>query len=183
MAVQTLYLIGAIVGVVVVGIVVLLVVTIRRKSRQDRELAASRSDYALCRQQVETLSRDLTDLQAVVSCREDQIQQLQKAAFCQLIVRKQPLVHFGINVEEIVLDQQIIKIPDEIHKRLGIYVPRVQFFQEVTRQGTLGAQKSKIHNYQDRTGRLIMKLDSVYQAGLGAGADVASKINLFRMVA
>ena len=77
----------------------------------------------------------------------------------------------------------MIKIPDEIHKRLGIDIPRVKFFQEVARQGTLGAQKSQIHNYQDRPGRLIMKLDSVYQAGLGAGAKVASKINLFRMVA
>jgi len=77
MAVQTLYLIGAVIGLVLVGIIVWLVISIRRKSHLERELAVSQSEHALCRQQVEIQSRDVADLQATGHRREDQIEQLQ----------------------------------------------------------------------------------------------------------
>ena len=80
MAVQTLYLIGAIVGLVVIGLVAWLVICIRRKSHLERELAERQSEHALCLQQVETQSGDVTELRETVRLREDQIQQLQAEA-------------------------------------------------------------------------------------------------------
>ncbi len=77
MAVQTLYLIGAGVALIVVGITVWLIFAIRHKSEMAQQLAASRSEHALCRQQLETHARDLTGLQASLSQKEDQIQRLQ----------------------------------------------------------------------------------------------------------
>ncbi|MEJ2154851.1 MAG: DNA recombination protein RmuC [Desulfobacteraceae bacterium] len=77
MAVQTQYLIGAIAGLAAVGIVVWLVVALRRKSGLERELAVSLSDHALCRQQSESLAIALTDHQKMVIHRDDQIKQLQ----------------------------------------------------------------------------------------------------------
>jgi DNA recombination protein RmuC len=77
MSIQTLYLIAAIVGLVVTGIVVWLAMTLRRKSALERELAMCLSDHALCRQQSEALSLSVTDHQAMVTHRDDQIKQLQ----------------------------------------------------------------------------------------------------------
>lgn len=80
MAVHTLYLIGAVVGLVVTGILVGLVVVLRRKSVLERDLAASTADHALCRQQSESLSLSLTDHQEMVTLRDNQIKQLQSDA-------------------------------------------------------------------------------------------------------
>jgi DNA recombination protein RmuC len=77
MSVQTFYLIAAIAGLVVIGLVVWLVLTLRRKFALERELAMRISDHALCRQQSEALSISVTDHQAMVAHRDDQINQLQ----------------------------------------------------------------------------------------------------------
>jgi DNA recombination protein RmuC len=77
MSVQVSYLIAAIFGLVVTGLVVWLVIILRRKSALERELAMGKSDHALCRQQCEALSLSVTDHQAMVAHRDDQIRQLQ----------------------------------------------------------------------------------------------------------
>ncbi len=77
MSVQTIYLIGAVVGFVITGLVVWLAVALRRKSALERELAMRLSDHALCRQQSEALSLAVTDHQAMATRRDDQIKQLQ----------------------------------------------------------------------------------------------------------
>jgi DNA recombination protein RmuC len=80
MAVHTLYLIGAMVGLVVTGMLVWLVAALRRKSVLERDLTASAADYALCRQQSESLSLALNDHQEMVALRDSQIKQLQSDA-------------------------------------------------------------------------------------------------------
>ena len=77
MGAQTLYLIGAGVGLVVIGILVWLIIALRRKSGLERELAVSMSDHALCRQQSESLSHALADHQKMVTDRDEEIKQLQ----------------------------------------------------------------------------------------------------------
>jgi DNA recombination protein RmuC len=73
----TYYLIGIAVGLVLVGLVVWLVIAMRRKADLERRLAETASDKAVCLQKLETQTQTAADLQAVVARQDDQVRRLQ----------------------------------------------------------------------------------------------------------
>ncbi|MGD9187867.1 MAG: DNA recombination protein RmuC [Desulfobacteraceae bacterium] len=74
---NTDYLIGIAVGLVLVGLVVWLVIALRRKAELERRLAEAASEQAVCLQKLETQTQTAADLQTAVTRQDDQIRKLQ----------------------------------------------------------------------------------------------------------
>lgn len=73
----TYYMIGIAAGVALIGLIVWLVIALRRKADLERRLAATASEQAVCLQKLETQTQTTADLQAAVTRQDDQIRQLQ----------------------------------------------------------------------------------------------------------
>jgi DNA recombination protein RmuC len=74
---NTHYLIGAVSGLMIIGLVVWLVIALRRKAALELDFSALTSEHAIGRQKMEIQIQTLDDLKAVITRQEDQIQQLQ----------------------------------------------------------------------------------------------------------
>ncbi len=74
---NTHYLIGIAAGAALIGLIVWLVIALRRKADLERRLAEKSSELAVCLQKLETQSQTATDLQAAVTRQDDQIRRLQ----------------------------------------------------------------------------------------------------------
>jgi DNA recombination protein RmuC len=129
MAVHTIYLIGAIVGFVVVGLVAWLAVALRRKSGLERELGVCISDHALCRQKSEALSLALTDHQEMVTHRDEQIKQLQSDVG-------------DLNVAKATLEAQVVEKSSQLEKSDALNARRDE--QIIELQGEVSQFKARI---------------------------------------
>ncbi len=74
---NTYYLIGIAVGLVLVGLVVWLVIALRRKAGLERRLGKTASELAVCLQKLETQSQTAADLRSAVTRQDDQIRRFQ----------------------------------------------------------------------------------------------------------